>query len=344
MRWLRFFGIILLFVVLVNPITAQEGQDAANFRVGFYNVENLFDIENDPLKEDDDFTPAGKQAWSAERYATKLDHVAEVMVGLDFPSVMGLAEIENEVVLAALVQQQRLQGHHYGIVHYESPDTRGIDVALLYDKVRFTVLAAHAVLVKFPTWLEPEGYTSRDILYARLQAPDGAVFHFFVNHWPSRRGGAEASEHRRLWAASHLRRAVDEVLLTDPLAKVIIMGDFNDEPNNRSLANALGTLTPAKAAHLPGLLYNPGLEIDTQKEGSYNYRNEWNMLDQVIYAGLEAPNHWRPGGFAIFKPAWLSYTSDRGPTPNRTYGGTKYYGGYSDHFPVYFDVVRIGSE
>ena len=335
---------MLILVVFINRLSAQEGPGTDNFRVGFYNVENLFDIENDPVKEDDDFTPTGKQAWSAARYADKLDHVAEVISGMAFPGIIGLAEIENEAVLTALVQQQRLKGHSYGIVHFESPDIRGIDVALLFDQARFTVLAAHPVLVEFPAWLEPEGYTSRDILYARLQGPDGAIFHFFVNHWPSRRGGAEASEHRRLWAASHLRRAVDEVLLADPLAQVLIMGDFNDEPTNRSLANALGTLNPAKVTQLPGLLYNPCLEIDTQKEGSYNYRNEWNMLDQVIFAGLEAPNNWRSGGFAIFKPDWLTYTSERGPAPNRTYGGTKYYGGYSDHFPVYLDVVRVAAE
>jgi predicted extracellular nuclease len=168
-------------------------------------------------------------------------------------------------------------------------------------------------------------------------AGDNSEFHFFVNHWPSRRGGTSESEHRRLWVAGYLRRAVDQVLFNDPLAQVIIMGDFNDFPGYRSVANALGTLKVEKVPQLPGLLYDPFLSLQLKGEGSYNYQGDWNMLDQIIYAGMAAPNPWRMADFGIFKEEFLLY---KGKSPNRTYGGNNYYGGYSDHLPVYLDLVR----
>jgi len=327
-----FLGLLFTFSSL--SMAAQTEQ----FRVAFYNVENLFDLEDDPITLDEDFTPEGKQQWTSARYETKLKQIAQVMEGLDFPGVMGFCEIENMTVLEGIAAQDRLKGHTYGAINFNSPDLRGIDVGLLYNKNDFTLISSRPVRVEFPLWLEPEGYTSRDILYVQLQYKgDGAIFHFFVNHWPSRRGGAEASEHRRLWVASHLRREVDVILAANPLEKIIIMGDFNDEPDNISVTSGLGTLKPGEGQKLPGLLYNPFATIDKEKEGSYNYKGAWNVLDQIIYAGLQTPNEWELKDFGIFKEDWLLY---EGKSPNRTYGGTNDYGGYSDHLPVFMDIQK----
>jgi predicted extracellular nuclease len=324
----------LLFTFSSLSMAAQPAQ----FRVAFYNVENLFDLEDDPITLDEDFTPEGKQQWTSERYETKLDRIAQVIEGLTFPAVMGFCEIENNKVLTAIAVQQRLTGYTYGAISFDSPDLRGIDVGLLYNKNDFELISSRPIGVEFPLWLEPEGYTSRDILYVQLKhRQSGEMFHFFVNHWPSRRGGAEASEHRRVWVASHLRREVDVILAANPLEKIIIMGDFNDEPGNTSITSGLGTLKVGAGQQLPGVLYNPFATINSEEEGSYNYQGNWNVLDQIIYTGLQMPNDWELKEFGIFKRDWLLY---EGKSPNRTYGGPNYYGGYSDHLPVFMDVVR----
>lgn len=329
-----FLGLVL--IICSSATFAQPVQ----FRVAFYNVENLFDLEDNPEKLDDDFTPMGKQQWTQERYDTKLDHIGQVINALGFPAVVGACEVENEKVLDDLCKQQRLADHSYEAVSYDSPDQRGIDVGLLYDTDQFDFLLATTIQIAFPSWLEPEEYTSRDILEVQLRHKMSRdTFHFFVNHWPSRRGGEEASEYRRLWVAAHLRYSVAERIFNNPLAKIIIMGDFNDEPSNKSVAQALGTLPVTDQVQLPGLLYNPFQAIDNQVEGSYNYKGNWNVLDQIIYAGLQAPNKWRMEAFGIFRKDWLLY---EGKSPNRTYGGSNYYGGYSDHLPVFMDVEKVG--
>lgn len=328
---------IFLFSLLILFSLEVSAQSDA-FRVGFYNVENLFDLKDDPEKLDDDFTPAGKQQWTQKRYATKLGQIAQVMNALDLPAVMGFCEIENTGVLEDVAKEKELSTAAYRAISYESPDLRGIDVGMLYDENRFVLLNSNPLRVEFPLWLEPEGYTSRDILHVELlHTSTQEVFHFFVNHWPSRRGGAEASEHRRLWVAAHLRRAVDKILSANPLEKIIIMGDFNDEPLNRSVSHGLGTLAITDQQQVPSLLYNPFLAIDNSVAGSYNYRDEWNVLDQIMYAGLQVPSNWEMSGFGIFSADWLLY---EGTKPNRTYGGPNYYGGYSDHLPVFLDVRR----
>lgn len=327
------FLILFLFFFTIKGITQSE-----QFRVAFYNVENLFDLEDHPEKLDDDFTPTGKQQWTQERYDTKLDRIGQVVSALDFPAVIGVCEIENEDVLNDLCDQERLADHSYQAVSYDSPDARGIDVGVLYDDKQFKLLTASTIEVAFPLWLEPEGYTTRYILGVKLQHKVSRdTFHFFVNHWPSRRGGQEASEHRRLMAAGVLRHVLADITLENAYANIIVMGDFNDEPNNKSVAQVLGGLPITEQVQIPGFLYNPFLAIDNKNEGSYNYKENWNVLDQIMYAGLQAPNHWRMGAFGIFREDWLLY---EGKSPNRTYGGPNYYGGYSDHLPVFMDIKR----
>lgn len=336
---------LLLVAFLTSLSSALVAQSAAStdttFRVAFYNVENLFDTDDDPDKLDEDFTPTGKQNWTEERYQTKLRQIAQVMNGLELPGIMGVCEIENKRVLDALVKHPDLSTHRYGVVTFESPDMRGIDVGLLYQTELFDLLSASTVPIEFPTWLEPQGYTTRDILQVALRHKvSGSTFHVFTNHWPSRAGGVEASEPRRLWVAAHLRRAISSVLDDNPLAHILVMGDFNDEPYNRSISYALGTLKVDEKRQIPGLLYNPFLNINNKEEGSYLYRDNWNVLDQILYAGLQTPSTWRMQAFGIFAPDWLRF---KGKGPNRTYGGTNYYGGYSDHFPVFMDIRNAAS-
>ncbi|MEZ4983741.1 MAG: endonuclease [Saprospiraceae bacterium] len=329
-----------LKIVLALLLTLHIGwaQSDSAFRLAFYNVENLFDTADDPVTMDEEFTPEGDKAWTQDRFQAKLDKIAQVMTGMEYPAIMGFCEVENKAVLTALCEHATLKGKAYTPVHFDSPDLRGIDVALLYQKNDFELLDATPIRIDFPSWLEPESYTSRDILHVTLRhTVTKEVIHVFVNHWPSRRGGGAESEHRRLWVSAHLRRAVDAVLIDNPLATLFIMGDFNDEPRNRSLSYALGTLKVDDKRQVPGLLYNAFLNVDTKLTGSYNYKGQWNMLDQIIYAGLQAPNLWRMQGYGVFRQDWLLY---KDTAPNRTYGGNQYYGGYSDHLPVYLDVVR----
>jgi predicted extracellular nuclease len=316
---------------------AQGEIDTLRFRTAFYNVENLFDTVDELGKIDEEFTPEGSKAWTTERYQKKISQISEVITALGFPAVMGFCEVENEGNLKDIATHETLQEKAYIPVHFESPDARGIDVGLLFQSSEFSFKSKEFIRIAFPSWLDPEDYTSRDILHVVLTATDDSEFHFFVNHWPSRRGGTSESEYRRLWVAGYLRRAVDQVLFNNPLAQVIIMGDFNDFPDNRSISNVLGTLEVDKVPQLPGLLYDPFLSLQLKGEGSYNYRGDWNMLDQIIFAGMAAPNPWRMSDYGIFKEDFLLY---KGESPNRTYGGDNYYGGYSDHLPVYLDMMR----
>jgi len=317
--------------------TSAWGQVAlTEFRVAFYNVENLFDTIDHPQTLDDAFTPTGEKAWTTTRYRRKLNQIAQVMDSLQLPAIIGLAEVENRAVLEDLVQTKALRPGSYAAVSYDSPDLRGIDVGLLYRQDHFRVDSAGLIRIAFPLWLEPEGYTTRDILYVRLDGGAHHLFHCFVVHWPSRRGGELASEHRRLWVAQYLRRALDGLLAVDTVAQVLIMGDFNDKPDSRSVHNVLGAIEARDTTYLPGVFYNHMMALQRAGEGSYNYRGEWNMLDQFVTHGIGWPGAWRVQEVRVYRPDWLLYEGKR---PNRTYGGPKYYGGFSDHLPIVLDLV-----
>ena len=310
-------------------------------RVAFYNVENLFDTIDDPNKPDEEFTPEGRNKWTPERYDAKLGKLAQVVEGLEFPALLGLCEVENEQVCKDLAATKALRKQGYQVVHHESPDYRGIDNALLYRARDFRVLSHEAIGITFPKEIV-ENYTTRDILYVRGVLHKLDTLHLFVNHWPSRRGGLEASEPKRTYVAGQLRQAVDRVFSQNARAKVIIMGDFNDETDNRSVAEVLRAASDSSDPQ-PGELYNTHASLDAVGVGTYNYRGNWNLLDQVIVSGGLAK---ATGGFelvssGVFKRDWMLFKHDKyGETPNRTYGGPNYYGGYSDHLPVYIELER----
>ncbi|MEM1217100.1 MAG: hypothetical protein AAGJ82_15505 [Bacteroidota bacterium] len=333
---LRITYLALTLAINIGTTMAQD-----SLRVAFYNVENLFDTVDDPERKDEEFLPTGRKQWTDERYQAKLARLTEVFQLLDAPAILGVCEVENARVLRDWVNYPGFSERTYDFVHCESPDVRGIDAALLYDAERFSLVSSSRVRVDFPLWLEPEGYTSRDIIVAELADTDGQRLHLFVNHWPSRRGGTEASQHRRWRVAAALRQAVAEVQLADSSAQIILLGDFNDEPHNTSVSQALGSLPyRAEQSMLPGLLYNLfAHQVDTSSQdiGTYNYKGDWNALDQFIVTGFTGTAHWQIGQATIFRDERLLY---KGKRPNRTYGGSNYYGGFSDHLPIVLDLYH----
>lgn len=324
------FGISLLLLF------ACSRSYPSKLQVSAYNVENLFDLVDDPHTRDDDFTPEGSQKWTEDRYQAKLQSVGKVFSGMGHPDLIGLSEVENKTVLTELLDVTSLKKANYGIVHFDSPDQRGIDVGLLYKSKLFTVLRSEAINVS----LEPAGDTlpTRDILYVALLLAKKDTFHVLVNHWPSRRGGAEASAPKRMLASKAVRDKVQTILNQSPAANIVVMGDFNDTPINASLlylAKGDGSTTT--------MLYNPFLDLEGRGLGSYNYRGNWEMIDQILIstAFISDQYTWTYKDAQIFREDWMMFEHPKyGISPNRTYGGPNYYGGISDHLPVQVFLTR----
>lgn len=333
-----------------NPTADQEvandsdeneaGSDREDIRIAFYNVENLFDIKDHPTKPDDEFTPNGRNKWNLERYNKKLNQLGKVIKAMDTPAFIGVCEVENRQVLEDLAANSHLSAKAYGVAHKESNDHRGIDVALLYDKNRFEVEDIKNTILKFPYAITGQNdYTSRDLFHVKGKLDGKETLHIFVNHWPSRRGGLKASEPKRMFVAKELRKQIDKVLDKDENARIIIMGDFNDETNNKSIKKGLKVV--ANDSDEAGELVNCFTKQDENEEGSYRYRGTWNMLDQIIISdNFFADNSsLQFEESVILKEDWMMYKDKKnGASPNKTYGGPNYYGGYSDHLPVYIDV------
>jgi len=339
---MRRFILATLAMLLITLVSAQKKDQVLTFM--FYNVENLFDTENNPEKNDDEFTPDSEKAWDIEKYEKKLNDIASVIKAVnkaELPEIVGLCEVENMKVLEDLIQTKDLKRGDYGIIHHESPDTRGIDCALLYNKETFHVLSDEAIPVTFPF---DSSMTTRDILHVEGKTEDNEILHLFINHWSSRWGGQKESEPKRLYCAVTLRKAVDNVMNQDPRAKIIIMGDFNDEPTNRSIYEMLLANNKRKNAgdrELFNLMYDGH---NQRNEGSYNYQGNWDMMDQIIvsHSVITDKNGWHAGyeDGKILKAEFMLYYDEnrKDYVPNRSYGGPNYYGGISDHLPVYFSL------
>ena len=335
---------IALFSIILSNVNAQntELNCRKNILIMSYNVENLFDTIDDPHKLDNEFLPQSKKKWTSNRYQSKLKHLASVISSVDstkLPELISLVEVENQEVLEDLSHQDLLKKVHYKIVHKESPDRRGIDVALLYNPKMFKLLEEHFYKVSL---VDDSHFKTRDILYAKLifkKTKD--TLHVFVNHWPSRRGGQEKSEHKRMRAAEVLKSVTDSLFKVDGNPRIIIMGDFNDEPTDKSITEVL----QAKALNSisNNHLYNLSLAKYLNKDGSYYYwkTKEWNMIDQLIMSGQLVNSkrglQLKSKDVKILRHNFFLYTNKEGvQSPAKTYGGTRYYGGYSDHLPIYF--------
>ncbi len=306
------------------------------FTVAFYNLENLFDIHNDPKIRDTDFLPNSEKNWHIKRYEKKIFKLGTTISNIGFarsgksPVLVGVAEIENRQVLEDLIHSKHLKNKSYDIVHYDSPDERGIDVALLYQKNHFTVLHSESIPVYIT---EPNGerdYT-RDILWVEGMMHNEKM-HILVNHWPSRRDDARASEYKRIIAAERNRELITQILEEDPHAKIIIMGDFNDDPSNTSIKK-----------HLMGPeLFNPMERLHTRHQGSLSYRDRWNLFDQIIFSHnfhqYKKDTHTFSDAKIFDKDFLRQHKGRYKGTPFRTYVGKKYHGGYSDHFPVFVQL------
>ncbi|MDR0733935.1 MAG: endonuclease [Dysgonamonadaceae bacterium] len=318
-----------------------------NFRVLFYNVENLFDTNNNPHKNDEEFLPDGRRRWSQKRYYTKINNLAKVISSSGewgVPAVVGICETENEKTVRDLVGNSPLRKAGYRFVVTNSPDRRGINVALLYQRDQFKYLAHRAYTVRFPY---NKRKLTRDILHVTGQVLSRDTVDVFVCHFPSRRGGEKASEPDRIYAASILRSKADSLMRIRRNAHIIIMGDFNDEPSNISIARTLNAL-PIPQKPEAKQLYNLFQHFE-KRTGSYKYRGRWNMLDQIIVSGnlISGGGSFKalPHTATIFSRNFM-LTEDKtngGNRPRKTFHGMRYEGGYSDHLPVYVDF-RVGDK
>ena len=307
-------------------------------RVIFYNIENLFDTINDPATQDEEFLPSSKNQWNSKKYRTKLNHTAKVfaaMLDTVQPLVIGMCEVENRKVLEDLIAQPAMKKFNLGIVHHESPDERGIDVALLYNKDIVESVFDATLKVSLE-----DGDNTRDILYFKASVSEGADIWFFVNHWPSRRGEPKESDEKRMIASKTLKAKVDNIYLGDATARIIVMGDFNDNPSDASLQN-VSRVQEKKSRTLP--MVNLMQPLKDRGEFTLRYKDQRDIFDQLIVSVnlLDPKNHYyvRNSSAAIFSPRWLLYNhKTQGLIPNRTFANGHWVNGYSDHLPVYFDL------
>lgn len=305
-----------------------------SFDIMSYNVENLFDTIDDPNKADEDFTPTGKLQWNTAKYYEHLKHTVDAITnkGTNFPAIVGLIEVENGTVLNDLVNTSFLKGKGYKYVWFEGPDERGIDVALIYDLNRVSVVQAKAIPVLLESVTDPN---TRDILKVLVEI-GSEQFNLFVNHWPSRRGGQDESEMHRIKAASVLRKEVDQILSVNPMANVICMGDFNDFPSNKSVRDVL----QAGVSNENSVLFNMMSDFEALKKGTHFYKGEWSPLDQFMVSyGMFDNKCVSVNSFEVVSYDFIMYTSKDGvKSPARVYVGDSYKGGYSDHLPILMHV------
>jgi len=301
--------------------------------VAFYNLENFFDTLDDPVKDDKDFLPGSFKDWSEQRYLVKLENITSSISSIDrnrLPVIIGVAEIENKTVLTDLIYQPAFK-RAYDFIHYESSDRRGIDVALLYDRNIFRVISHEKIKVVLET---DENFTTRDILYVKGALDLDDIVHLFVNHWPSRREGTRKTMPRRIAAAQSLSDRALNILRSDPMAKIIIMGDFNDLPVSQSITQ-----------YLKEEFYNLALIPYRKKFGTVFAKGRWLMFDQMMISkGMMIAQGYRinsPRLTVHIDKKLLFYDKKRAIyRPNRSYSGKKYHGGFSDHLPVYVSMEK----
>jgi exonuclease III len=344
----RLIFISIIFYYQIICLIAQNNTKVALSCIAFYNIENLFDTINDPTINDDDFTPTGSYQWTYERYQEKLDNLSYVIdkIGNKYagskPAVIGLAEVENRGVLEDLVQTEILRPLNYKIVHYDSPDRRGVDVALLYNPQKFIVYYTQTYTLVIPD--REDFYTRDQLIVSGLLGGD--TIDIIVVHWPSRRGGAESVPYRQA-SGDLTRHIVDSIMQSRSNAKIIVMGDFNDDPTDSSLRKHLRA-NGKKEKMQAGDLYNPYLELFKKGIGSLAYQGKWNLFDQIIISPAlldNDKNSWELYSAYVFNESFLIQDTGRfAGYPFRTYAGGSYMGGYSDHFPSYIMLVKKVNE
>jgi predicted extracellular nuclease len=341
----------VLTLLLLNSIfifgqnaELSNAESSRYFRIMFYNAENFFDIRDDSLTNDNDFLPEGGMHWTSSKFNRKRDNLAKVITsvgGWQLPDIVGLCEIESRYCLESLCRYSPLKNAGYKIIHKESPDPRGIDVALLYRDENFQPLFYEAIRAEFPS--EPNKKT-RDILYVKGFVKGGDTLYIFVNHWPSRLGGQLESEENRMTVASVVRKNLDSIFHLNPAANIVLVGDFNDYPDNEAITKVLGAKTDLTAP-LTGEIYNLSYPLQFEKgKGSHKFGGNWGILDQIIVSGNLLSGKsilaTKPENSHIHDAEFLLVDDETnlGKKLFRTFEGMRYIGGFSDHLPVFLDI------
>jgi hypothetical protein len=347
MRFLLFFN-LLFFVFSNNHLFAQAELDKNKQYhvacIGFYNVENLYDTINQP-NNDEEYLPESANKWNTEKYFKKLENLSTVIsqLGIDATpeglSILGLAEVENRGVLEDLVKTEKLKNRNYQIVHYDGPDKRGVDVALLYNPKHFFVENSVSYTLKIPG---KENFFTRDQLLVSGQLA-GEKIHIIVCHWPSRRGGEKRSRPLREAAADLSRHIADSIFKIEPNAKIMIMGDLNDDPTNSSIKKHIKTVAKTYEVR-EDLFFNPMEELYNKGIGTLAWRDSWNLFDQIILSYSLTKCHYETfcyyGAKVFNKPFVRQEEGNFKGYPFRTFAGETYTGGYSDHFAVYVILLK----
>lgn len=321
-----------------NHVTLSEDSGKV-YGVAFYNLENLFDTINANGRYDLEFSPEGARKWDTRKYNIKLNNIANAIAGLvskatpGGPAIIGIAEVKNESVVADLVNARPLRKRKLAYVHHDSPDLRGIDVALLYDPEQFAVtgVEAHRLFVES----NPSFLTRDQLCVSGVLGSD--TISVIVNHWPSRLGGQEQSEYLRVAAAGLSKSIADSIRSVSPLRPIIIMGDLNDDPQDKSCAETIGARRNAYDVPPTGF-YNPWWDILAKGKGTLTYKGKWNLFDQIIVGGMLLPDNGAALTFMGAEVCDLDFLKQKEApytgTPHRTYAGGRFLYGYSDHFPT----------
>lgn len=339
------FAVFGAFFLISTVAQAQNSPSYKIACVGFYNLENLFDIDDDPLTDDAEYLPDGANKWDSTKYANKLLNMSTVIADIateispDGLAVLGVAEIENRRVLEDLVAMPLLVKRGYKIVHYNSPDRRGVDVGMLYQEKYFKLKNSASYRLVFPN--DPD-YFTRDQLVATGEM-DGEDVSVIVAHWPSRRGGQSASEPNRIEAAKLGRKIIDSLLAVNPSAKIILMGDLNDDPINVSVQEyirAKGKLSKMSSGDMFNVMYNHY----KSGNGTLAWNDAWNLFDQMIvsesFVSTDASTYVFHKSYVYNKEYIKQQEGNYVGYPKRTHAGGVYLNGYSDHFPVYMVLKK----
>ncbi|SFZ89762.1 Endonuclease/Exonuclease/phosphatase family protein [Flaviramulus basaltis] len=345
---MKYLTLYILFFCFCSLINGQEKKTFKIHTVAFYNLENLFDTINDPTKFDEASPIMEIKANRQDIYRKKISNMARVIsdIGLDVtnnsPAIIGVSEIENREVLEDLVNDSLLINRDYGIVHYDSPDVRGIDVALLYQKKLFTPTSSSSHELKiYDDENHKRIYTRNQLLVSGKL--DGDFIHIIVNHWPSRRGGEAKSRPKRIAAAKLNKHLVDSLQVINPYTKIFIMGDLNDNPNNASIKNVLKAQKNKRKVGLKGI-YNPFIAFYKNGLGTTAYRDSWSLFDQIMITKSLLEKDYSSFRFykaGIFNKQYLIQpTGTYKGYPFRSWSNGGFSNGFSDHFPVYVYIIK----
>ncbi|MCE3259464.1 MAG: hypothetical protein K0S12_1105 [Bacteroidetes bacterium] len=332
------FYLALFIITLSFKMASQK-----NITVMFYNVENFFDTKDDQKINDADYLPTSELEWDLQKYENKIKRIAQVIdsgvAGVGLPDIVGFCEVENKQVLIDLVVKSQLKARDFTAICATGQDERGINVGLIYDTKLFEHLSTEEISAIDPAFPKNK---ARNILYVTLKFKmTNEKVHLFVNHWPSRRDGDKQTEPKRMYAAKVVRTKIDRLLQEDPSAKIIVMGDLNDTPLNNSIQKVLkANGSPKKEL---GELLNPYFHFEQKGEGTHYYNGEWDMFDNIIlspqFLQKKGLTFKSSDAFILKKDFVLFKNYKTGEKkPNRTYSGTKYHNGYSDHLAVYITL------